>query len=438
MKSIGRQLGLGVIAIMLVTVVLVGQGSVWLFDKALRGYLTTVLQRETDSLLTALRPGADGLYLDLNRIDPDYQRLYSGRYFVIDAGERWRSRSLWDTRLPLDAEGLHNTLVAGPDNQQLLVWSGRYDLPQQSVHISVAINYLPLLNAFDRTRWMIWGLGVVAILISLVFQQWLLRRALRPLRRARGELAEWHVGKRLQLSEEVPEELQPLVSEINHLGRQVEQIIKRSRSGQADLGHALKTPLAVLETLIRDSSADLPAERLRALQTHLGSMRAQMERALQRARLAPESQAGRRFSAVEDLPWLLESLERIHGERVQVSTLITPQAAGDWPFEREDMLELMGNLLDNACKWARKQVQLECDLDGKELLLCVSDDGPGVPEEDRERILRRGQRLDQTVNGQGLGLAIVGDLVEVYRGQVVLGQSALGGLKVTVVLPWQN
>ena len=159
---------------------------------------------------------------------------------------------------------------------------------------------------------------------------------------------------------------------------------------------------------------------------------------MQRARLAPESQAGRRFSAEEELPWLLESLERIHGERVQVSTLITPQAAADWPFEREDMLELMGNLLDNACKWASKQVQLECDLDGKELLLCVSDDGPGVPEEDRERILRRGQRLDQTVNGQGLGLAIVGDLVEVYRGQVVLGQSALGGLKVTVVLPWRN
>ena len=438
MKSIGRQLGLGVIAIMLVTVVLVGQGSVWLFDKALRGYLTTVLQRETDSLLTALRPGADGLYLDLNRIDPDYQRLYSGRYFVIDAGERWRSRSLWDTRLPLDAEGLHNTLVAGPDNQQLLVWSGQYDLPQQSVHISVAINYLPLLDAFDRTRWLIWGLGGVAILTSLLFQQWLLRRALRPLRRARGELAEWHVGKRLQLSEEVPEELQPLVSEINHLGRQVEQIIKRSRSGQADLGHALKTPLAVLETLIRDSSADLPAERLSALQTQLGSMRAQMERALQRARLAPESQAGRRFSAAEDLPWLLESLERIHGERVRVHVLIKPRAAGDWPFEREDMLELMGNLLDNACKWANKQVQLECDLDGKELLLSVSDDGPGVPEEDRERILRRGQRLDQTVNGQGLGLAIVGDLVEVYRGQVVLGQSALGGLKVTVVLPWRN
>jgi signal transduction histidine kinase len=437
-KSIGRQLGLGVIAIMLVTVVLVGQGSVWLFDKALRGYLTTVLQRETDSLLTALRPGADGLYLDLNRIDPDYQRLYSGRYFVIDAGERWRSRSLWDTRLPLDAEGLHNTLVAGPDNQQLLVWSGQYDLPQQSVHISVAINYLPLLDAFDRTRWLIWGLGGVAILTSLLFQQWLLRRALRPLRRARGELAEWHVGKRLQLSEEVPEELQPLVSEINHLGRQVEQIIKRSRSGQADLGHALKTPLAVLETLIRDSSADLPAERLLALQTQLGSMRAQMERALQRARLAPESQAGRRFSAAEDLPWLLESLERIHGERVRVHVLIKPRAAGDWPFEREDMLELMGNLLDNACKWANKQVQLECDLDGKELLLSVSDDGPGVPEEDRERILRRGQRLDQTVNGQGLGLAIVGDLVEVYRGQVVLGQSALGGLKVTVVLPWRN
>tara|TARA_R110002051_G_scaffold65769_3_gene119264 strand:- start:181362 stop:182678 length:1317 start_codon:yes stop_codon:yes gene_type:complete len=437
-RSIGRQLGLGLIAILLVTVVLVGQGSVWLFDQALRGYLTTVLQRETDSLLSAVRPGPDGPYLDAARVDPDYQRLYSGRYFVIDAGERWRSRSLWDTRLPLDAEGLHNTLVAGPDNQQLLVWSGQYELLQQPVQISVAIDYLPLLKAFDRTRWLIWGLGVLAILISLLVQQWLLRRALSPLRRARRELAEWHVGKRLQLSEEVPEELQPLVTEINHLGRQVEQIIKRSRSGQADLGHALKTPLAVLETLLRESAGDLSNEKLRALETQLGAIRAQMERALQRARLAPESQAGRRFNAKEDLPWLLESLQRIHGEAVHVQTTLHPRAATDWPFEREDMLELLGNLLDNACKWAGSEVHFECSLDQQALTLSVSDDGPGVSEDEHERILRRGQRLDQTVNGQGLGLAIVGDLVEVYRGQLVLGKATLGGLKVTVVLPWQS
>lgn len=438
MKSIARQLGLGLITILLVTVVLVGQGSVWLFDQALRGYLTTVLERETDSLLTALRSGPDGLYLDVQRIDPDYQRLYSGRYFVVDAGERWRSRSLWDTRLPLDADGLHNTLVEGPDNQQLLVWSAQYELAQQPVHISVAINYLPLLESFDRARWLIWGLGGIAILISLVVQQWLLRRALRPLRRVRGELAEWHVGKRLQLSEEVPEELQPLVLEINHLGRQVEQIIKRSRSGQADLGHALKTPLAVVETLLGETASSMPADKLQAIQAQLTSIRGQMERALQRARLAPESQAGRRFSVSEDLPWLLESLDRIYADRVRMKTIIHPHAEADWPFEREDMLELLGNLLDNACKWAQSQVLLECDLDGGGVILCVSDDGPGVPEDERERVLRRGQRLDQTVNGQGLGLAIVGDLVEVYRGQMLLDKAALGGLQVKISLPWRN
>lgn len=438
MSSIGRQLGLGLIAILLVTVVLVGQGSVWLFDQALRGYLTTVLQRETDSLLSAVRPGPDGLYLDAARVDPDYQRLYSGRYFVIDAGERWRSRSLWDTRLPLDAEGLHNTLVAGPDNQQLLVWSGLYELHQQPIQISVAIDYLPLLKAFDRARWLIWGLGLLAILVSLLVQQWLLRRALSPLRRARGELAEWHVGKRLQLSEAVPEELQPLVSEINHLGRQVEQIIKRSRSGQADLGHALKTPLAVLHTLLRQSPAALPGDTAHAMETQLNSIQAQLERALQRARLAPESQAGQRFNAQEDLPWLLESLAHIHADRVQVHTRMHSSAAGAWPFEREDMLELLGNLLDNACKWATGKVQLECSLDQQALTLCVSDDGPGVSEAEHERILRRGQRLDQTVSGQGLGLAIVVDLVEVYRGRITLGKATLGGLEVTVLLPRQS
>ena len=431
MRSIGRQLGGGLLLVLLLTVMLVGQGSVWLFDRALRDYLSNDLQRETDALLAALMPGPDGLYLDLQRVSPDYQRPFSGRYFVLQTTERWRSRSLWDQRLPLDAEGLENTLIPGPVGQRLLVHSGRFSKIGESVSISVAMDYEPLLQAFARARLWIWGLGGLAVVISLLIQQGLLRRALRPLHRARRELSEWQTGRRLVLSDDVPQELLPLVGEINHLGAQVDQIIQRSRKGVGDLGHALKTPLAVTESLVRQ--AELDTEAKSAITAQLEDIRRQLERALQRSRLAPESQAGTRFSPEQDLRWLIDSLRQIHGERVAIS--VPDQAGADWPFEREDMLELLGNLLDNACKWARGCVRVNWQLSSQALELQVEDDGPGIHGEDKDRVLRRGTRLDESVSGHGLGLAIVGDLVEVYGGELELQDSELGGLAVRVRLP---
>ncbi len=435
MNSIGRQLGFGLVAILLVTVVLVGQGSVWLFDQALRQYLARSLQVETDSLLAAITLGVDGLYLDRTRVDSDYDRPYSGRYFVIDADERWRSRSLWDARLPLDADGLHNTLVAGPDDQQLLVWSGRYEVSGRPVEISVATDYLPLLRAFDQARWAIWALGLVTIGLALLVQRWVLYRAFLPLRRIRKELAEWHVGKRLDLGTDVPEELEPLVSEINHLGRQIEQIIQRSRGGQADLGHALKTPLAVATTLLQQAITKPEPDTLAEIGVQLTAIRNQMDRALQRARLAPESQASQRFNAAQDLPWLLDSLRSIHGSDLQLETRLALNAQAEWPFEREDMLELLGNLLDNACKWARHSVVLSADLGAGGLMMSIADDGPGVAEHERSAILRRGHRLDERADGDGIGLAIVSDLIDVYQGRLELKDASLGGLEVDVFLP---
>ena len=431
MRSIGGQLGAGLLLVLLLTVMLVGQGSVWLFDRALRDYLSTDLQRETDALLAALTPGPEGLYLNLQRVSPDYQRPFSGRYFVVQTTERWRSRSLWDQRLPLDAEGLDNSLVPGPAGQQLLVRSGRFNKLGQSVTVSVAMDYQPLLAAFGRARLWIWGLGGLAVVLALLIQQGLLRRALRPLHRARRELAEWRSGQRLVLSADVPQELLPLVGEINHLGSQVDQIIQRSRKGVGDLGHALKTPLAVTESLVRQAALDQQSEQ--AITAQLEEMRRQLERALQRSRLAPESQAGSRFNPAQDLPWLIDSLRQIHGAELAID--YPRESLQEWPFEREDMLELLGNLLDNACKWARTAVRLEWQLAADSLLLQVEDDGPGIDQQHRDHVLRRGSRLDESVTGHGLGLAIVGDLVEVYGGELTLGDSKLGGLAVRVLLP---
>lgn len=434
MKSISRQLGGGLLLVLLVTVILVGQSAVWVFDRALRDYLGSDLQREADSLLAAVTSGPGGLFLDTGRVSPDYMRLFSGRYFIVETGEhRWRSRSLWDQRLPTDIDGQANGLVPGPGEQQLLVRHDRFNKLGQSVEISVALDYQPLLTAFERARVWLWGLGGVAVLISLLLQQALLRRALRPLHRARRELSEWQAGGRLLLNDQVPQELLPLIQEINHLGAQLHRIIQRSRKGIGDLSHALKTPLAVTESLLMRS--ELEAVERGAMLTQLQEMRVQLERALQRSRLAPESQS-KRFQPAEDLPWLIGSLRQIHGEQLQIShpSLMPDQP---WPFEREDMLELLGNLLDNACKWAQSRVQLSWVLADQTLQLCIEDDGPGISEEDRQRVMGRGTRLDESVAGHGLGLDIVGDLVEVYGGELNLQASRLGGLAVQVRLPVQ-
>ena len=433
MKSISRQLGTGLLLVLLATVFLVGQGAVWLFDQAQRDYLSKDLQRESDALLAALSDGPEGVFLDSSRISVDYLRPFSGRYYLVQVGDsRWRSRSLWDQRLPLDARPGKYGLVAGPQDQWLLLRSDTFERFGESVQISVALDYQPQLSAFERARLWLWLLGGIAVIISLLLQQSLLRRALRPLRRSRQEVAEWQAGERLVLGVDVPRELLPLVQEINHLGAQLDQIVQRSRRSLGDLGHALKTPLAVIESLL--AKEQLSDTDRSVINTQLQEMRRQLERALQRSRLAPENHAGQRFDPAVDLPWLIASLQQIHGQQVQIR-YPPVSSAQRWPFDREDMLELLGNLLDNACKWASTQVRLDWTQDDQQMQLRVEDDGPGISEEQRQQALQRGARLDQSVSGHGLGLAIVGDLVEVYQGQLELQKSSLGGLAVKITLP---
>ncbi|MEL0167936.1 MAG: sensor histidine kinase [Pseudomonadaceae bacterium] len=433
MRSISRRLAVTLVPLLLCSVLLIVQGSVWLYDRAQRNYLTLLLQRETDSLLAALTLGDDGLYLDMNKIDPDYARPYSGRYFVVQGREKWRSRSLWDHRLPLPGDGLQSGLLPGPQGQELLVWSGDYRKAGEQVTISVALDYRPLLSEFRRAGWWISGLAVLVTLLAVLIQQWLLRRSLLPLRRVQQELAEWRSGERLHLSEQVPQELQPLVAEINHLGRQIEALLQRARNSAGDLGHALKTPLAVVESRLDSLAERLPAEDYRELQGQLQSMRNQLERSLQRARLAPDQARGARFDPAVDLPALVQTLASLYSSAPRI--ILDGVSDSAWPFDREDMLELLGNLLDNACKWAASQVRLSWRLDAQELRLEVADDGPGIAPAARAQVLARGTRLDQQAPGHGLGLAIVGDLVAAYDGKLALQPAPEGGLLVVVSLP---
>ncbi|MDD1961676.1 ATP-binding protein, partial [Pseudomonas sp. 39004] len=409
MKSIQARLSLGLVAVLVVVGVVLAQLTLWLFEAGLQRYLENGLRKESENLLVALVRGPSGLQLDERRISGAYQRPFSGYYFRIDFDQgTWRSRSLWDLDMPRPAApGLSDSHELGPEGQQLLALRADYRRLGQDISISVAQDYSPVREGFRRMQQIGLGMGLVALILVLVLQRITVKRSLRPLERARQQIAQLQQGKRSQLDAEVPVELAPLVGQINHLLSHTEDSLRRSRNALGNLGHALKTPLAVLLSLAS-------SERLQGLPDVREQMRAQLEqiqqrlaRELNRARLAGDALPGAQFDCDAELPGLLGTLGMIHGEGLVLERDVPPGLL--LPWDREDVLELLGNLLDNACKWADSEVRLGIAPSEGGYQLWVDDDGPGIPEAQRLQVLERGSRLDEQVDGHGLGLGIVRD-----------------------------
>lgn len=435
MKSIQRRLSLGLASVLIVVGLILAQSSLWLFDHSLRRYLREDLKDETQTLLVALVRGQNGVQLDERRLDPTFQRPFSGHYFRIDfSDETWRSRSLWDRDLPKPAHaGLQDGLGDGPRGQLLLVYRGDYQRFGQRFSISVAQDYTPILESFRRLQWLGLGLGAAALLLILLAQRYTVRSALRPLERVREQIAQLQQGRRTELDSQVPQELEPLVAQVNHLLSHTEDTLKRSRNALGNLGHALKTPLAVLVSLSeREELRDQP-ELQATLREQLAQIRQRLERELGRARLAGEALPGAHFDCAAELPGLFSTLGMIHSHGLNLEWQAEPGLC--LPWDREDLLELLGNLLDNACKWADAEVRLSLVQEGEGYRLWVDDDGPGIAAERREAVLGRGTRLDEQVAGHGLGLGIVRDMVEAWGGSLSLEDSPLGGLRVAISLP---
>ncbi|HEY1029459.1 MAG TPA: ATP-binding protein [Pseudomonas sp.] len=435
MRSIQRQLGLGLAGTLLLVGLILAQASLWVFDRGLRAYLEEDLRDEAQGLLAALVRGPAGLQLDERRLDPSFQRQFSGHYFRIDFSDRsWRSRSLWDRELlKPDALGMQTELGDGPQGQRLLIYRADYRRYGENLSISVAQDYQPILQSFRRMQWLGMGLGGAALLLILVAQRYTVRRALRPLEQVRQQIVQLQQGRRTELDAKVPEELESLVAQINHLLAHTEDTLKRSRNALGNLGHALKTPLAVLISLAgREELAAHPALRA-SMREQLEQIEQRLSRELGRARLAGEALPGARFDCAQELPGLFATLEMIHDRGLSLEWQASEGLI--LPRDREDLLELLGNLLDNACKWAEQRVKLTVEEGDEGYRLCVDDDGPGIDAERREAVLGRGTRLDEQVAGHGLGLGIVRDIIEAWNGRIELQDSPLGGLRVMVSLP---
>lgn len=435
MRSIQRRLSLGLVTVLVVVGLVLAQTSLWLFEVGLQRYLEAGLRNDSESLLLALVRGPQGLQLDERRLSPAYQRPFSGHYFRIDfADVHWRSRSLWDQELPqLERAGLQGNLQLGPEGQQLLVLRSDYKRLGQLISISVAQDYTPVRESFQRMRQIGLGLGLAGLLLILLLQRLTVRRALRPLETAREQIAQLQQGQRSQLDAQVPVELEPLVAQINHLLAHTEDSLNRSRNALGNLGHALKTPLAVLLSLASSPRLDGHPEVRRMLQEQLEQVQQRLNRELNRARLAGDALPGVLFECDAELPGLLATLNMIHGQHLELSYQAPPGLR--LPWDREDLLELLGNLLDNACKWADAQVRLSVEERPQGFCLTVDDDGPGIPQARRDEVFGRGTRLDEQTHGHGLGLGIVRDIVDACGGILNLGDSEWGGLRVEIELP---
>jgi signal transduction histidine kinase len=224
------------------------------------------------------------------------------------------------------------------------------------------------------------------------------------------------------------------VHEINRLLHDTQQQLHRSRTALGDLSHALKTPLAVLLNLTERDTLDSDPALREAIALQIEQMRQRISREMALARTAGTHHPETLFDVDTDLPLLLESLRRAHRGKMAIDSRVSLQ--GKIPWEREDVIELLGNLLDNACKWGREIVRLNLHRVNDQLFIQVDDDGPGIPQDKLKKVLERGERLDKSVIGHGLGLAIVGDKVAAYQGALEFAGNEEDGLSVRILLPW--
>jgi signal transduction histidine kinase len=273
------------------------------------------------------------------------------------------------------------------------------------------------------------GAGLVAAVIIQV------RVGLQPLFALSREVADIRIGKGDHIAGRYPRELEPLASELNALMAQTQEVVERQRTHVGNLAHALKTPLSVILTEARQQPGPLADVVVRQAE----SMGEHVDHHLRRARAAARSPSpGERTLVAPVLEELARTLERIFQDKVSEIEWTAPE---DLSFqgERQDMLEIAGNLLENACKWCRSFVRVSAaPRDGRRMTLVVEDDGPGLAAEQREAVLKRGARLDEATPGSGLGLSIVDELVRAYGGTTSLLASPLGGLKLVIELPRAN
>lgn len=398
------------------------------FDERLESLLDVVLASlEYDRVKGALPP-------------PDvpgesrFDRIFSGWYWQVEGPERMlASRSLWDERLsPVNSDDLTRHDTVGPNGDRLRVVQRQVTLPgmDDPIHVMVAAPLNSIQAEMDQFNQLLWvSLAVLAfiLLTGLAVQ---LHWGLAPLRRIQSDLTRVENGDTDRLDTDLPAELTGLATAMNRVLERDQSLIERSRQTADNLAHALKTPIAVIGTL----AGRLPDDQRTTLQNEIQRMDAAIRHHLARASAAGPSALGASHNLAATLQPLIQGFERLAQRRQLECDVIIPDTI-NVRTDPQDLQEMVGNLVDNAAKWASTRFRLVVEPNTDGILIRVMDDGPGMSADTRAAVMERGIKLDESSAGSGLGLAIARDLATLYGGDLHLEQAAEGGIEARLQLP---
>jgi signal transduction histidine kinase len=416
------------------------------FDRRLGVYLRTIVAD-----LASPEEAGDKFPQSLG--EPLFELPLSGWYWQVtrlDPGKHdvRSSRSLWDGGLPhlqdhgvaASANGSREGYVNGPEDQHLRLVERNIDLGDEG-HYLVAVagdsaEITAETRSFDQALVVTFAILAVVLLFTTMFQ---VRFGLAPLKRITDSLAAIRAGRAERLAGQFPEEIAPLARETNALIDANKEIVERARTHVGNLAHALKTPLSVM---VNEASARGNEPFAQKVLEQADIMRDQVARHLERARLAARATVVGSLTEVEPVVTALaRTMAKIHHDR-GIAVDVHADHEARFRGERPDLEEMIGNLVDNACKWAASRVAIEVMRERPDpasetqvVRVMVDDDGRGLSPAERELAAKRGRRLDETKPGSGLGLSIVNELAGLYGGELKLGSAPLGGLRAELLLP---
>lgn len=421
-------------------------------------YRQSVLTALDSDLQVVLDTLAGSVFLENDQLvvtdfpsDPRFSQTFSGRYWQVQraAGPGVTpSPSLFDEQLVLSAAQIEEMRVArgrtvflnitnGPRGQPIRLAGEllRLNDANSPILLLAAADTRPVLSdaqRFNRTLFAALAALGLGLIVAVVLQ---VRVAMSPLSRVRADVAEVRTGKRAKLSEDYPTEIIPLTTELNALLDHNREVVERARTHVGNLAHALKTPISVLLNEARGEQS-----KLAELVTRQSEMMARnVEHYLQRAQAVARAEAlGARAPVRPVLDDIARTLERLYGARKDIEVNVSGAEQAWFRGERQDLEEMVGNLMDNACKYGHSRVEARLIAPGgpgQMVVVEVDDDGPGLTPAEQEVALKRGARLDEAVPGQGLGLSIVSELARAYGGALTFSRAELGGLAACLALP---
>lgn len=444
-NSIRFRLWLAATISILVALAIAGAGLRYLFELHVERRVVGELTIDLNELIGATTFASDGrLVVSPVLTDPRFANPLSGYYWQVEdvaTGSLERSRSLWDARLILPARSTGGELrkveeFKGPGGElSIAVERTIIDASGRSFRAIVAEDHRTVeVSVSEYVRDLAPALLMLAVaLMAAFFIQ--ITVGLAPLETLRVAVRNVIAQRSARLEVVAPSEVQPLAGEINRLLDAQEKALARARSRATDLAHGLKTPLQVLSADIRALRKKGETELADEIEKSAAAIRRHVERELARARLAP-GVSGKASCRVSDVAAGVIAVVKRTPIGKQLSFKMEVAEDLTAPIDEGDLSEILGNLVENAARYAKSAVRVDASAISGEVIIAVADDGPGIPDADRQSALSRGVQLDSKGGSSGLGLAIVSDIVEAYGGRLSM-TNAGPGLVVTITVPRQ-